>query len=205
MFVFALAAAGVAAPSSAQTPPLPGYVAAANSITEIQAAVDYTNSDGDTLRLYRAFLDREPDVPGARYWIAQTRNGSNLDDLAWGFAQSEEFMLQYGTLSNEQFLALIYQNMLGRQPDAGGFQYWLDQMNDGLGQSGVVRWVVANEEFVNNYPYPPLDPGNPGDVVNCNDFGSQAQAQQWFEHYLPQHGDVARLDQNNDGVACESL
>jgi hypothetical protein len=48
-------------------------------------------------------------------------------------------------------------------------------------------------------------PGNPGDTKNCSDFSTWAQAQSWFNTYFPQYGDVAKLDQDNDGTACESL
>ena len=46
---------------------------------------------------------------------------------------------------------------------------------------------------------------NPGDSRNCSDFSTQSEAQAWFDTYFPLYGDVARLDGNNDGVACESL
>lgn len=46
---------------------------------------------------------------------------------------------------------------------------------------------------------------NPGDVMNCGDFVTQAEAQAWFDRYFLSFGDVARLDGDRDGVACESL
>jgi hypothetical protein len=52
---------------------------------------------------------------------------------------------------------------------------------------------------------PPSQPGNPGDTKNCTDFSTEAQAQAWFNTYYPYYGDVAKLDGNNDGRACESL
>ena len=48
-------------------------------------------------------------------------------------------------------------------------------------------------------------PPNPGDSKNCSDFSTHNQAQVWFNTYFPYYGDVARLDGNDDGVACESL
>lgn len=48
-------------------------------------------------------------------------------------------------------------------------------------------------------------PANPGDVRNCSDFATQAEAQAWFDTYFPFYGDVARLDGDGNGVACESL
>ena len=57
-------------------------------------------------------------------------------------------------------------------------------------------------------PPPPPEtktPGNPGNTKNCGDFATWAAAQDWFEDYYPHFGDVARLDQDKDLIACESL
>ena len=48
-------------------------------------------------------------------------------------------------------------------------------------------------------------PSNPGNSRNCSDFRTQREAQAWFETYRTHYGDVARLDGDNDGRACESL
>jgi hypothetical protein len=51
----------------------------------------------------------------------------------------------------------------------------------------------------------PAGPADPGDTKNCGDFSRWRDAQDWFERYYPAYGDVARLDGDNDRVACESL
>ena len=44
------------------------------------------------------------------------------------------------------------------------------------------------------------------DAYNCSDFSTQASAQSCHDYCFAVVGyDVHRLDQNNDGVACESL
>jgi len=48
-------------------------------------------------------------------------------------------------------------------------------------------------------------PANPGDVKNCSDFGTYAEAKAWFDTYFVYYGDVAKLDGNKDGVPCEAL
>lgn len=48
-------------------------------------------------------------------------------------------------------------------------------------------------------------PGIPGDSVNCSDFDTWAEAQAWYDTYYPYYGDVANLDADGDGIACESL
>ena len=48
-------------------------------------------------------------------------------------------------------------------------------------------------------------PPNPGNSKNCSDFATQAESQEWFDTYYPFYGDVAKLDTNNNGTACELL
>lgn len=48
--------------------------------------------------------------------------------------------------------------------------------------------------------------GCSGDLYNCSDFGTQAQAQACFNYcYVRGYGDVHHLDADGDGEACESL
>jgi putative cell wall-binding protein len=51
----------------------------------------------------------------------------------------------------------------------------------------------------------PPPPANPGDSVNCSNFSTWRDAQNWFEKYYPAYGDIARLDSDGDGIACETL
>jgi hypothetical protein len=55
-------------------------------------------------------------------------------------------------------------------------------------------------------PVPPATPPpNPGNTKNCSDFATQAEAQAWHDFYFPFYGDVAGLDGDGNGIACESL
>lgn len=51
----------------------------------------------------------------------------------------------------------------------------------------------------------PTVPADPGNTVSCSDFATWQDAQDWFDTYAPHYGDVALLDINNNGVACEKL
>jgi|GEM_PF-3379426 len=45
-----------------------------------------------------------------------------------------------------------------------------------------------------------------GDTLNCKDFSNHAEAQACFSYCMSQGvGDIHKLDENNDGNACESL
>ena len=51
----------------------------------------------------------------------------------------------------------------------------------------------------------PEPPPNPGNTVGCADFDTWEDAQGWYDTYAPHYGDIALIDINNNGVACEAL
>ncbi len=130
-------------------------IAGATTIAALIRAHDYNpNVDTGTLRLYRAFFGREPDVAGVQYWISQTRQGVSTKNVIGEFAVSPEFQGRYGAnIDNRRFLEVLYTNVFERGVDPTGFNYWLDQMNRGLSRPDVVTNVAAAEEFINRYPY----------------------------------------------------
>ncbi len=137
-------------------PSFSGPMSEATSITDLLAASDYRTADADYLRLYHALLARKPDITGSRYWLAQARQGVDLDAVAWSFAQSVEFQQKYGTLTDAQFVTTVYANVLGRSPDTAGRDYWLDEVRSGrLRRHGVVRWMAESVEFKRAHPYDP--------------------------------------------------
>lgn len=137
-------------------------IANATSLLQIQSAIDYNQAEHENiLRLYAAFFNRSPDVAGARYWISEIYEGqgAGLDAIAAQFASSREFQLTYGSVSNEEYLRILYQNVLQRQPDDAGFRYWLGLLNsDQLNRGGVVRWVAAGAEFESRISFPDITP-----------------------------------------------
>jgi hypothetical protein len=80
-------------------------------------------------RLYSAYFARLPDFGGYTFWTGRLRGGSSLKKVSDTFAASSEFQNKYGSLSNTAFVNLVYQNVLGRAPDAGGRNYWVGKLN----------------------------------------------------------------------------
>ncbi|MEL6981380.1 MAG: DUF4214 domain-containing protein, partial [Actinomycetota bacterium] len=99
-------------------------------------------------RLYQAFFLRQPDSGGFDYWIQVRSGGASLSDIAFQFAQGNEFQNRYGSLSHAQFVDLAYQNILCRTPDTEGRNYWT-----GLLESGALtRWdMVINFAELKEY------------------------------------------------------
>ncbi len=108
-----------------------------SAIADVKATFDQvtglnTNS-GRMFRLYNAAFARFPDAGGLEYWIEHFSSGSISDkNVAQSFIISKEFGQTYGTnISNETYLENLYINVLGRDYDQGGFDFWLGQLNNG--------------------------------------------------------------------------
>ena len=90
------------------------------------------------VRLYFAYFLRIPDYAGLMSWINAYNSGGSLGAISDSFAGSEEFQQRYGSLSNEAFVNLVYQNVLGRAPEPGGYAHWVGELNSGRRTRGQV-------------------------------------------------------------------
>jgi len=102
--------------------------------------------------LYVAFFDRAPDAEGLRWWIQQGNNSDNpslvLKDLASRFAQHPSFDRAYGDLDNRAFVEEVYRNMLGRDGDREGINYWTSRLNLSPDANGYLSRSDFVAEFV---------------------------------------------------------
>lgn len=99
-------------------------------------------------RLYLAFFLRESDAGGLAYWASQTQSGMEIEAISDFFATSEEFGVRYGELTDREFIARVYLNVLGRQPDEGGYAYWVSQMRGGLTRGELMVGFSDSAEFI---------------------------------------------------------
>jgi hypothetical protein len=111
-------------------------------------AFDMDSNIGEGYRLYQAAFDRTPDLQGLNFWVNKINEGMSLKQVASHFIDSEEFADLYGSSpTNEEFVDLLYNNVLDRDPDAGGYNYWLTQMANGLSQEDV---LIGFSESIEN-------------------------------------------------------
>lgn len=94
--------------------------------------------DDSIARLYYAYFRRQPDPGGLAHWTHRYRRGERLDAISAVFARSPEFQSRYGQLSDNDFVTLVYDNVLGRDPDPSGFQHWTSQLAAGAFSRGNV-------------------------------------------------------------------
>lgn len=88
--------------------------------------------------LYQAVFGRTADEGGLDYWFDVTNSGSDVGYIAQLFMSSEEYTGGTGPdMTNEEFVASLYQNALGREGDEGGITYWVDALEAGGARANV--------------------------------------------------------------------
>lgn len=107
-----------------------------------------TSQRHSILRLYRAYFLRAPDQRGWDHWSHQYSSGRmSLNAISDFFASSKEFRDRYGSLSDVEFIRLVYRNVLGRTSDQGGEQHWLGVMRAGGSRGYIMVGFSESVEF----------------------------------------------------------
>jgi len=75
---------------------------------------------------YEKGLDRGSDEEGMSYWLKDLATGQSRENVAANIRRSDEFSTQA-----EDYLEGVYENILERDPDVEGLDYWKEQLTSG--------------------------------------------------------------------------
>lgn len=118
----------------------------ATLIATLQASSAWDGNAGMNTRLYRAAYLRNPDSDGLAYWVGKRWAGTSPVWIADYFTASSEFRGRYGSLTNDQFVTRIYQNVFGRAPDPSGRTYWVNKLDGGTSRGqALYEWSNSSE------------------------------------------------------------
>ena len=97
-------------------------------------------------RLYTAAFKRAPDKNGLNFWTEVANDPlTNFKDISSEFINSVEFSeIAPPDSTNEFFTSALYNNILGRDPDASGLEYWTSQLDSELQDRSDVLMAFAN-------------------------------------------------------------
>ncbi len=118
---------------------------------EAELGFDPTLKDNDVFgndslfvrQLYRDLLWREGEAEGVAHWKGLLSDDSqSRTDLFNAFMASAEFQAGPGAIVE------LYESVLGRQPDACGLDFWMQQYQNGLPLEEVANSLIASPEFL---------------------------------------------------------
>lgn len=111
--------------------------------------------------MYATLLGKKPDAAGYNYWLAQLNSKKKSRDAittffankaGMSFAQAKQKLAQNApTLDNKQFVTELYPQLLGRQADANGLNYWTKQLDTKTKTYTELVATLATSEESRNY------------------------------------------------------
>lgn len=105
-----------------------------------QSVIDFAT------RLYTTCLGRNYDTSGRNYWASELSNmRKSGTEVAYGFFFSSEFKNK--CISDKDYIARLYLTLMGRNPDASGFNYWMKQLSNGMSREQAFKSFANTPEF----------------------------------------------------------
>jgi peptidoglycan/xylan/chitin deacetylase (PgdA/CDA1 family) len=99
-------------------------------------------------RFYTNALERQPDAAGLSNWVNQlAAKRITGAQFASGIIFSTEFTKK--NKNNEEFVTILFRTCYIREPDAAGFDSWVNLLNSGQSKQFVLAGLTNSEEFKN--------------------------------------------------------
>ena len=121
--------------------------------SDVTLALDIAKGEtaGSAYRIYKAAFDRVPDAGGLGFWINAMDDGASLTSVAAGFINSPEFKQLYGAnVTDRDFVTKVYSNVLDRNPDQSGYDFWLGAMGRGATRADILASFSESPENIGN-------------------------------------------------------
>jgi uncharacterized protein (DUF1800 family) len=96
------------------------------------------------IRLYFGAYRHIPVFTELQGYIAQRDSGVHIVTIGQAFATSAEFVALNGNTTNAQFVQIMYRNVLERQPDVAGYNYWVGELDAGRQTRGAMLVVFTD-------------------------------------------------------------
>jgi hypothetical protein len=102
---------------------------------------------------YVSILEREPEADGLAFWqgLIADRQAQGIDvkpvfrDMANFFFNSPEYLGRNTT--DRQFITNLYLTFFQREPDEGGYAFWLEQLASGMARNTAMAGFLYSPEF----------------------------------------------------------
>ncbi len=128
-------------------------------------------------QLYVGLFGRAPDAEGLEFWAKELDSGKSVVDVANAMFATEPARLYYtDDITNQQIITNFYQQVLGREPDAGGLEFWTQKLDTPGATPGSV--IAEMIDVVAHYQeYGGTDPIGLQSVAV---FTNKVQVAQWY-------------------------
>jgi hypothetical protein len=112
----------------------------------------------DVARLYYGLLGRAPDAAGLDSFAQANAHGLSLETITQTMLGSGEYAATFGSLNDSAFIVALYQNALGRAPEAAAMQGWTQALAAGANRTDIALGI-ANSVEAHQHHYSGIEAG----------------------------------------------
>lgn len=125
--------------------------ALSSGVSRVSVATAFDTSDeyrSKRIReAYQQAFQREPDDPGASFWLSAMKSGYiTPDNLYLRLLYSDEYYLNRGGATNTGFVSVLYSMLLNRAPDQAGLAFWVSALDNGVPRESIARGIWGSTE-----------------------------------------------------------
>jgi len=92
----------------------------------------FSFAEEQLLTAYIAYYGRPADAAGLTWWVNyMNSHGGTIQAIIDTFGKSDEFTRNFGGLNNMQLVNNLYQQIIGRDAEFDGLNYWVGQLESG--------------------------------------------------------------------------
>ena len=132
-----------------------GYCSDSGSGCRVDLREGNLNEDSVNIvtNMYQHILDRDPEYSGLIFWYNQLESFG----LPWVISEfyfSEEYNLvnvNLLSMTPDGYVKFLYNRFLNREPEDGGYEYWVQQIENGMSRKDVLSAFINTEEGHNMY------------------------------------------------------
>ena len=126
----------------------------ASGMSRVDMANAFNNSDEyRSIKIREAYnraLRRDPEPAGASYWLGALQRGQLSPENVYStFLATDEMYNVQGGGTNLGYVTSMYQDLLVRQPDAGGLTYWTSRLDKGEPRRAISDSIWYSPEKFN--------------------------------------------------------
>ena len=105
---------------------------------------------------YARILDRQADLDGFQWWMGNVDSGAiSSGDMGLFMLNSTEFKatnkVDFSSLSQSEQVHMLYRTILDRDAEQEGFDYWMEQLDNGMSMANVVTQFIESAELIGQY------------------------------------------------------
>jgi hypothetical protein len=121
---------------------------AAEVTTGFMESTEYTGSVAAIVHLYHAAFGRAPEIKGLSFWQNKLKSGVSIQKISAEFIAATEFQQKYDQITTkEAYFNALFETIFERPASAAARDYWINEFDNGLSVSEIVRRFSESAEF----------------------------------------------------------